>query len=342
MVDDIGEEVEQHILLSLLQFPLFAAGNESGRVGFAHDLIAEALAARYYARRLRSEPLDVGRRVSSVDLQDPIRLRFIAQYLDPGSDGPIVSAMNSANVQEKTFKVLLSLLLIVRPERDLLKRLPLNLEGASLSEVNFSNRNLSGLSFRQADLSHSRFQDCDLRNTQFEGAFMNRTRFVGSTDLAGADFGDLARIQSLYANSRFVESDSDLRAWAMEATGRSRPTGQPCPAAQQLAQLFGKFVSPMGTPRRDELKRDGLLAGKRYSAAPRPEDCLSAAGRHGYLVGPDHRGRFRRAAGDKYGEIVRLVRDSRVSQGLGVVVSELCRRRGCTHELGYIRVSQRA
>ena len=40
LLDKVTEDVEQHILLSLLQFPLFSAGMESGKVG--PDLIAEA------------------------------------------------------------------------------------------------------------------------------------------------------------------------------------------------------------------------------------------------------------------------------------------------------------
>ena len=333
LLDHITDEVKKNMLLSLLQFPLFSAGAESGKVGFAHDLIAEALAARYYARKLPSEPIDIGRRVSSVDLNDPIRLRFMAQNLEPENESDIVSAMRTVNAQENTYKVLLSLLMMVRPERDQLKRLQVNLEGAVLSSVNFANRDLSGVSFRQADLSHTSFEDCDLRGAKFEGAFMNRTRFLGRIDLEGADFGDLMRVQSFCVEKRFLDSDAKIRDWVEKATGRPRSINQPCPTALQITHLFGKFVTPMGTPRRDDLKREGLLAGRRFAGAPKPEECLGAVVRHGFLIGPDNRGRFKRAAGDKYGEIVRLVRDSSVSQALGVLVSELCSRRGCTHEL---------
>lgn len=333
LLDHITEEVKRNMLLSLLQFPLFSAGVESGKVGFAHDLIAEALAARYYARKLPSDPVDIGRRVSSVDLNDPIRLRFMAQNLEPENETDIVSALKDANAQENMYKTLLSLLMMIRPERDLLKRLQINFEGAVLSSVSFVKRDLSGVSFRQTDLSHTSFENCNLRNAKFEGAFMNRTKFLGRTDLEGADFGDLTRVQSFYAAKLFLDSDAKIRDWVEEKTGRQRPINQPCPAALQIAHLFGKFVTPIGAPRRDDLKREGLLAGRRFAGAPKPEECLAAVVRHGFLVGPDHRARFKRAAGDKYGEIVRLVRDSRVSQALGVLVSELCSRRSCTHEL---------
>ena len=333
LLDHITEEVERHILLSLLQFPLFSAGTESGKAGFAHDLIAEALAARYYARKLPSEPLKIGHRVSSVDLDDPIRLRLMARNLESKNEGDIASALNIASPQENTYKVLLSLLMMLRPDRDQLKRLQVNLEGAVLSAVRFVNRDLSDVSFRQTNLSNVCFKNCDLRRAKSEGAFMNRTKFLGSTDLEGADFGDSTRIQSFYAEKRFFDSDAAIYDWVEKATGRRRPINQPCPAALQITHLFRKFVTPMGSPRRDDLKREGLLAGRRFTEAPKLEECLDAVVRHGFLVGPDHRGKFKRAAGDKYGDIVRLVRDSSISQTLGVLVSELCRRKSCTHEL---------
>ena len=338
LLDHITEKVKENMLLSLLRFPLFSAGSESEKVGFSHDLIAEALAARYYARKLPSDPIDIGRRVSSVDLNDPIRLRFMAQNLEPETETVIVSAMRTANAQENTYKVLLSLLMMVRPGRDQLKQHQVNLEGAVLSSVNFVNRDLSGVSFRQTDLSHTSFKDCDLRGAKFEGAFMNRTKFWGSINLQDADFGDLLRVRSLYVAKRFLDSDAAIRDWVEKVTGRPRSINQPCPTALQIAHLFGKFVTPIGTPRRSDLKREGLLAGRRFAGAPKPEECLDVVVRHGFLVGPDHRGRFKRAAGDKYGEIVCLVRDSSVSQALGVLVSELCSRRSCTHELRSRRI----
>ena len=203
LLDHITEEVEQNILLSLLQFPLFSAGTESGKVGFAHDLIAEALAARYYARKLPSEPLNIGHRVSSVDLDDPIRLRLMAQNLEPQNETAIMTALRTASPQENTYKALLSLLMMIQPDRDQLKRLQVNLEGVVLSAVRFVNRDLSDMSFRQTDLSNVCFKNCDLRRAKFEGAFMNRTKFLGRTNLEGADFGDLIRIQSFYAEKLF-------------------------------------------------------------------------------------------------------------------------------------------
>lgn len=89
----------------------------------------------------------------------------------------------------------------------------------------------------------------------------------------------------------------------------------------------------MGAPRRDDLKRDALLAGKRYGGAAPTETCIDEAASMRYLTGPHFRERFRRAEGDKYTEVVRLVRDGSVSDGLGRLIARLCPRRGCLHQL---------
>jgi hypothetical protein len=59
---DLDDETRHHILTSLLQFPLFRAGKNTGLIGFTHDLIAEALAARDYVRVLAREPRQVAER----------------------------------------------------------------------------------------------------------------------------------------------------------------------------------------------------------------------------------------------------------------------------------------
>jgi len=42
----LDEKTKHHILTSLVQFPLFRAGEKTGLIAFSHDLIAETLAAR--------------------------------------------------------------------------------------------------------------------------------------------------------------------------------------------------------------------------------------------------------------------------------------------------------
>jgi uncharacterized protein YjbI with pentapeptide repeats len=330
---DLDEKTKHHILTSLLQFPLFRAGEKTGLIAFAHDLIAETLAARAYLRMLRRQPRGVAGRLVRVDLEDPTLLRFMASRLESVEEAALVDEIQHANLQGRGFAAALSLLLLARPERDLLKRIRANLEAQDLVAVRFEQRDLSSVSLRRSDLSHAVFSDCDLRGARFEGAFLNRTRFNGRNALQDAQFGDLSRVQSVWVGNRLIEDPGKIRAWIAEATGRPEDPGEPCPIALQVAYLFRKFITPLGQPVRDDLKRNGLLAGKRFVGADLTEACLDESARSGYLTGPDYRERFRRAEGDKYAEMVALVRDSSISDGIGRLISGLCRRPGCLHQL---------
>lgn len=331
--EGLDQETKNHVLTSLVQFPLFRAGSEAGFIGFTHDLIAEALAARAYVRILCRQPEDVARRLVRIDLEDPSLLRFMAHRFGTEEETKVIEELQRGGSHRRSVAVLLSLLMLARPDRDLLKRTRLNLEGRELAAVRFERRDLSGVSFRHSDLSHALFLDCDLRETRFEGAFFNCTRFKGKNQLQDAQFGDLSRIQSLLVEKKFLEEPSHIHKWISESTGSPEAPGEPCPTALQLVRLFGKFITPLGQPKRHDLRRVGLLAGKRYTDATSVETCVDEAVRQGYLTGPDFRDRFRRAEGDKYGEMVRLVRDGSISDGLGRLISRLCARRGCLHQL---------
>lgn len=329
----VDEQTQKHVLISLLRFPLFSAGAESGLISFTHELIAGALAARAYVRSLRQYPADVGKRLSRVDLDEPALLRFMASRIGEPEATAVVQALKGQDVLAREFAVLLSLLMLARPERDILRRSQLLLEGRDLSSVHFEKRDLSGLSFRRADLSHAVFADCDLRGATFEGAFLNRTRFEGDNQLEGAHFGDLSRVQSIMVRRQLLEDPHQLRKWFSERTGRPQESGEPCPGAMQMLYLFSKFITPLGEPRRDDLKRTGLLAGKRHSSRVSPEDCIKESVAFGYLTGPDYRERFRRATGDRYQQLVEFVRDRKVSDGLKDPISRLCTIHGCPHRL---------
>ncbi|RJO66806.1 MAG: hypothetical protein C4523_11225 [Myxococcales bacterium] len=329
----LDEKEKDHILTSLLQFPLFRAGAETGLIAFTHDLIAEALAARAYLRALRRQPVDVGQRLSRVDLEDPTLLRFMASRLRSEEERKIIDELRRGTLQGRGLAALLSLLMLARPERDLVKQIHIDLEAQDLVAIRFRGRDLSGISFRRADLSHAVFQDCDLRNAHFEGAFLNQTKFEGDNKLEGADFGDCSRVESVWAGRRLIEDPSQIGEWISRVSERPLVPGDPCPTALQIAHLFGKFITPLGEPRRDDLRFCGLVAGKRYSGAASSEACINELLGHGYLTGPDYRERYRRAEGDKYAEMVRFACNGNVSNGLGRVIASLCRRRGCMHQL---------
>jgi hypothetical protein len=331
--EGLDDATRQHILTSLLQFPLFRAGTVTGAISFAHDLIAEALAARRYLRMLCKQPEDVAHRLSHIDLEDPILLRFMASRLGPEDEVRVADELQRGSFRGRGCAVFLSLLMLARPERDLVKRVRPNLEGQDLTAVCFVRRDLSGMSFRGANLSRAAFQGCDLHGAQFEGAFLSYTGFRGDNELEGARFGDLGRVQSVLVRGKLLDDPLELRQWIAQSTGCPEPQREPCPTALQLVHLFRKFITPLGEARRDNLNRDGLVAGKRYPGAAPTEACIEAAVHHGYLVGPDYRNRFRRAGGDKYAEMVEFVRDSAVSDGIGRLLADVCPRRGCMHQL---------
>jgi hypothetical protein len=330
---DLDDKTKHHILTSLLQFPLFRAGEKTGLVAFAHDLIAETLAARFYLRIIAKQPRDVASRLSPVDLDNPTLLRFMASRLGSTEEQALANEIQYGSLHGRAFPVALSLLLIARPERDLVKRIRPTLEAQDLVAVRFEKRDLSSVSFRQSDLSHAVFSNCDLRGAHFEGAFLNRTKFEGRNEMVGAQFGDLSRVHSVWAGNRLLEDPGKIRSWIGEATGMPELPGEPCPTALQIAHIFRKYITPLGTPRRDDLKREGLLAGKRFQGAASSEACVDDAVRCGYLRGPDHRDRFRRAEGDRYAEMVAFVRDGVISDGIGRLIAGLCPKRGCLHQL---------
>jgi hypothetical protein len=331
--DGVDAKAEKHILISLLQFPLFRAGAASGLITFTHDLIAEVLAARRYLQQLSKNPGDIGFRLSRIDLEDASILRFMASRLGPQEEIAVIQALRSGSLQDRSFAILLSLIMLARPERDLIKRVCADFEARDLTAVHFKKRDLSGVSFRRAELSHAMFADCDLHDALFEGTFFNHTRFEGENDLAGAQFGDRSRVLSVIAGRKLLEDATQVRDWVSKNTGQIQVDAEPCPTALQTMRIFGKFINPLGRPRRDDLRRDDLASGRRHPGAASPEECIDEAVKHGYLTGPDYRGRIRRAEGDRYAEMVRFVRDSSISDGLGRMIAQLCRVRGCLHQL---------
>ena len=327
---NLSEGVKTHIVTSLLQFPLFQAGKETGRVMFAHDLMAEALAARAYVRILQSSSERIGGRLSSVDLEDPTLLRFIANRLDDAAEDGLVEELTQATTEG--LPVVFTLLLLARPERDLVLSHRIGLEDRNLVGVRFSGRDLSGVSFRRSDLSYVTFHDCDLTGARFGGAFFNRTKFSGKIKLRGAEVGNLAGPASIMVGTRVETNLNRILEWFGGKTGQQRLMPATCPTALQMAQLFGKFVTPLGEPRRKSLSARGIVAGRRYDGAAKIEECVREAVRSGYLLGPDRLKRFERTEGDTYAEVVSFVRDRQISNGIGQAIANLCSIERCLHQ----------
>ena len=337
--DGLSKNERQHILTSLLNFPLFQAGRESGKVSFVHDLVADAIAARYYLKRFgtsgherkgRRGSADLIERLAHVDIEDPSLLRFIAKRIDEMRLNTLVQELRRPN-NTRSFAVALTLMMLARPELDLLTRSDVNLEERLLVGVRFSNRDLSKCSFRGSDLTYTTFDSCNLTGAIFDGAHFNHTAFSGDCVLRGAEVRK-SRIQSIVHSNRLEDDIDRIHEWFAKASGVASTAGR-CPTAEQFMHLFSKYVTPFGRARRNQLNERGLTAGKRFAGAASVEDCIKAAVSAGYLDERDRRGRYARAPGDKYAEMVAFVTKQEAGHGIGMMLEDLCSRPGCLHQM---------
>ena len=330
---ELDSERREDILRSLLQFPLFSPSEGTGRIAFAHELIAQALAARFYLKQIGRERTSVFSRLSRVDFEDPVLLRFVASRLTPEMTTFILDQLRNGDISEADYGAALFLLLLVRPERNLIARENLQLAGKDLAGIPFVDRDLCSHSFVECDLSRVLFKDCDLRGASFEGALLSRTRFVGC-HLGDARFGNVNRIESISFGTTIIHENAAIRQRLFKETGMALEVlTDPCPTALQVVRLLSKFVTPLGRARRDRLDEKGLLAGRRVAGAASLEACVRELVQFGYLSGPDFRRRYARCAGDAYREIVMAVKDGTLSDGMGTVIGRLCRRAGCLHQV---------
>ena len=326
----LTDDEQHHILTSLLNFPLFQEGSESGKVAFVHDLVADAVAARYYLRQLGRQTREILTRLENVDVDNAPLLRFMARKIDEGGMDALVRELRRPT-KDRSFAVALTLMMLARPENDVLRRADINLEDRLLVGVKFSDRDLSRCSFRGSDLTYAVFEDCNLAESIFDGAYLNGTAFVGNCILRGAKVGN-CRVQSIVIGSRREDDINRIHDWFSENSGIAT-TGGRCPTAQQFMHLFSKYVTPLGSPRRDRLDHKALNAGKRFTGAASIEDCIRTAVGAGYLIEHGHKGTYSRAAGDEYAEVVEFVTKRRASDGIGRMLERLCARPNCLHQL---------
>ena len=330
---NLDSERREDILRSLLQFPLFSSSEDTGRIAFAHDLIAQALAARFYLKQIALRRSSVFARLPQIDLDDPVLLRFVASRFTTEMTSFLLEQIRDGAIANGNFGTALSLLLLVRPERNVVQRENLAFDGRNLASVRFTDRDLSGQSFVESNLSGTLFEECDLRNASFEGALLSRTRFV-TCNLSNARFGTLNRIESITFGTTNIHDNGEIKERLFRETGAVvEVLADPCPTALQIVRLLGKFVTPLGRARRDRLDERGLLAGRRVTGAASLEACVRELVQAGYLTGPDFRHRYVRCGGDGYRDIVMAVKDGTLSDGIGTVVGRLCHRAGCLHQV---------
>ena len=294
--DGLSADEQQHIIVSLLNFPLFQAGSESGKVAFVHDLVADAVAARHYLKRLGNETHEVLKRLAHVDVDRPPLLRFMARRIEEAGRMAIVDELRRPS-KDRSFAVALTLMMLAKPSRDILRQV--NLEERFLIGVQFSDLDLSKCSFRGSDLTYASFDSCDLTGSSFDGANFHHTAFR-DCNLSDADVRG-CRAQSIVIGSKVEDDIERIHKWFHEASGIATSSGR-CPTAQQFMHLFSKFVTPLGSARRDRLDVRALTSGKRFEGAASMGDCIRAAVNAGYLLKlkPDSRKRYSRTSGDEY------------------------------------------
>lgn len=345
LAEDLPPESQENAVTSLVQFPVFKKGPEIGTVSFEHELVCEYLAARFIMRRFSSDPEWAARSLSGrIDLSNSLMLRYLAAHLpnQPGARTAIVDTLRRGVLRGHAFASLLQVLLLAYPDRDLIKVQALDFEGRDLSHVQFVDRDLAGVSFRNSNLSSTNFVRCNFQKSHFEGAYLIGTSFCDLPELALQDavFGNLMRFSFIYVNGKKVEDLAAGTKWIERMTNISHEMKQPCPAAQQLRTLYMKFISLDGSSKRDELWEKDLLCGRRIVGAPSSKDCLDAARRFGFIRPAERPRRLRRAAGERYGEMVQFVSSLQMSESLRQLLDSICDQTRCEHVPSVVSLSK--
>ena len=161
--------------------------------------------------------------------------------------------------------------------------------------------------------------------------------------MEGANFGDMNTVHSIRVDGRSgLRNLSQPKAaikWLREHTdadGADSTDRLPCPAAEQLRHLFGKYIRPDGTPRRTWIGADVINRGSRH--IPKPKQAIEAATKAKYLTLERAPGKYRdkywRAEAPKYSEMVEFVKRSEASGDIRFLLYEICGDTSCPHIVG--------
>jgi len=331
----LSQDERQKLLISLVQFPLFAAADRPGVVSFTHELLAEYLFGKQLASTIEADPISVAAKLASKPAyKDALSFKYLVQKLksQPALRTKIMDEFLRNVAPEKNLKVLLQLWLSSTVQ---FTKLPsaIVLEGRDLSGLSFLWIDASNISFRHSNLTDTSFRECRLENVGFEGAYFIGTRFdkLDPNSLRGSHFGGIEHFEYIYVNSRTIDDRDAMRAWMAEQTGFVERHADPCATALQLRGIFKKFVHDDGTGRRDQLPLHALLRGTIYKGAPTPSDCVSACEKAGFVEPPNFRNYVRRVAGEPYDEVVEFIKNSKVEPRLRAMLDEICPIKGCPH-----------
>lgn len=348
LVEDGSGAPEQRSALveQIKAMPFLRMTRASDRLEFVHELLGDYLAGSYYHRRTREETerkvslrhrrtVQLGRYVGRADLpNDSLRLRTMAVGFGMDRD-VLVRALVEAPSCATGVALRNCLRIIAQMEagREIIDRVNMSLEGQDLSGVDFGDLDLTRMSLAGSDLSFANLARVTLRDAGLESARLRNTVFAGAESglLDGASFGGGQNFVSVQSEGREITGYAQFRKWAVRATSVPMDSDRPCGAVRQLAHIFGKFVRPSGSARRDEIDERGLHRGRREKGVKSYRRVVEEVKKWGYLE-PRHRGRVGKPGPEKYAEIVRFVMDSRgLSSGLRQIADSVCEEPGCEH-----------
>ncbi len=333
----VTAEEESRMVTAMMQFPLFTASTELDHVAFAHELLAEYLTGKYYYDRIATDPRSTLESLSKIeDFRDSLAAEWIVKCLseDRQTLESMMEIIEEKQLAAKQQSLLLDLVLKASENQDGFEQLPDVFEGLSLRGIGFRDRDMEGLSFRNCDLEYAVFDGCNLRGAHFEGAHFKHTGFenIDSDSLRGATFGNLMKFESAKVGKKTIEDRHEFHSWLSKLTECSEDVFKPCPTAEQLRELFKKYIRADGSPRRYKLRRDVLeKKGRVIKEAKSRNKILQHCIGSGYLVDTGFHDYVSRATGARYDEMVYFVRDWRLSEGLRHLLGRICNRKDCIH-----------
>ena len=342
LVWESPEELENRdrFEFQMSQIALFAQGAE-GRLRFVQEILEQYLIGRLYVDYLHKN--EIPRFIDEFDHwqfpENSITLEMLAEHCKQQvSRNPMQSFIQPIVFQSinkpTAFKNMLQLLSVAGINGRFLGN---NIMNKDLSGVKLRNMDLRGVSFLGCNLTNTEFHACDLQEADFTGATLSNTGFLqmDSHLMDKANFGDTNRLHSLRVTrdgtDNLISDLKEARLWLTENTNLDTGeamSGLPCPASEQLRHLFGKYINPDGTGRRDSLREDAINRGTRY--IPRPEEALRVAVSYGCLT-KDRLNRYQRPDGDRYSEMVEFVKAFEASDVICFMLDQICDVKGCRH-----------
>ena len=327
-----GEERERFVI-QMCQIALFAQDPSTGRLRFVQEILEQYLLGRLYVDYFRKGA--ISRFIDEFNYwefpEDSLTLELLSAYCTTEMSGlnDMQSLVHEALRKPKTFRNMMQLLSVMGFDGSFLKQ---SVVGRDLSNLKLRQMDLTGVSFSGCDLTNTEFHKCKLQNANFSSAIISNTGFFGMDHelMNGAILEDMAKFHSMRVDTRrTIVRSTEAKVWWNETTASEEMVSElPCDTAEQLKVLFGKFVRPDGRGRRDDCQEKDLNRGRRYIL--RPEMITTAAIKYLYLS-RSNPNKYRRADGDRYGEMVEFVKQFQLSPGLRFLLDDVCDIEECPH-----------